>query len=115
MVCSGHSRPVRQGRHRDWCGLLLVGTTQNIPNLLTGGNNGIGKETVKALLAKNAKVYIAGHSKQRVDATIQELKAETGNEAIFLELELASLSAVKAAAQAFQRLERKLDILINNA
>ncbi|KAJ6570277.1 hypothetical protein DFH09DRAFT_1154526 [Mycena vulgaris] len=93
----------------------------NIPDLsgkiiiVTGGNSGIGKETVKALLSKNAKVYIASHNKARVDAAIEELKETTGNTAFFIELDLASLSSVKAAAQAFQRLESKLDVLINNA
>jgi retinol dehydrogenase-12 len=96
-------------------------TVDDIPDLsgkiiiVTGGNSGIGKETVKALLAKNAKVYIASHNKDRVDAAIQELKAITNNEAFFLELNLASLHSVKAAAEAFQRLESKLDVLINNA
>ncbi len=56
----------------------------------------------QALLAKKAKVYIAAHSKARSDAAIQELKALTDNEALFLELDLADLSAVKRAAHAYQ-------------
>ncbi|KAF7795538.1 hypothetical protein EIP86_006700 [Pleurotus ostreatoroseus] len=83
--------------------------------IVTGGNSGIGKETVKALLAKKAKVYIAAHNQARCDAAIQELKTLTSNEALFLDLDLADLSAVKRAAQAFQEKESKLDILINNA
>ena len=83
--------------------------------LYVGGNSGIGKETVKALLSKQAKVYIASRDRSRVEAAIQELKSVTGKEAYFLELDLASLSSVKAAAQAFQQLETKLDVLINNA
>lgn len=83
--------------------------------MASGGNSGIGKETVKALLSKHAKVYIASHDKARVEATVQELKSATDNEAHFLKLDLASLSSVKDAAQAFQQLESKLDVLINNA
>jgi len=83
--------------------------------IVTGGNSGIGQETVKALLAKNAKVYIASHNKARVDAVIEDLKTLTGNEALFLELDLANLSSVKASALAFQQMESKLDVLINNA
>lgn len=96
-------------------------SVDNIPDLsdkviiVTGGNSGIGKETVRALLSKNAKVYIASHNQARVDTAIEELEKATGNKALFLELNLASLSSVKAAAQAFQRLESKLDVLINNA
>ncbi|KAJ8088004.1 short-chain alcohol dehydrogenase [Marasmius tenuissimus] len=101
--------------------------------LVTGGNSGIGKETVKALLNHKAKVYIAGHSKERCEAAIQELKTQTGSEALFLHLDLASLNSVKAAAEEFQRSvcfarskdpssdmypiprrETRLDVLINN-
>ncbi|KAF7330985.1 NAD(P)-binding protein [Mycena venus] len=96
-------------------------SVEKIPDLsgkiviVTGGNSGIGKETVKALLAKNAKVYIASHNRARVEAAMRELEQATGNKALFIELNLSSLSSVKAAAEAFQRLETKLDILINNA
>jgi retinol dehydrogenase-12 len=87
----------------------------------------------KALLYKKAKVYIASHSETRVKATIQELKELTGQEALFIELELSSLSSVRAAAQQFQqfvpaslsrlsrnkysncRQESKLHVLFNNA
>ncbi|KAK1229731.1 short-chain alcohol dehydrogenase [Marasmius sp. AFHP31] len=82
--------------------------------LVTGGNSGIGKETVKALLSHKARVYIAGHSKERCEAAIQELRTQTGNEALFLHLDLASLNSVKAAADEFQRRETRLDVLINN-
>ncbi|KAF9031270.1 NAD(P)-binding protein, partial [Hymenopellis radicata] len=95
-------------------------SVEDIPDLsgkviiVTGGNSGIGEETVKALLSKNAKVYIASHNKARVEATIQGLKGVTDNEALFIDLDLASLSSVKAAAETFQKLESKLDVLINN-
>ncbi|KAL0564314.1 hypothetical protein V5O48_017732, partial [Marasmius crinis-equi] len=82
--------------------------------IVTGGNSGIGKETVKALLNHKAKVYMAGHSKERSEAAIQELKTDTGNEALFLHLDPASLSSAKAAAEEFQIRETKLDVLINN-
>lgn len=70
---------------------------------------------MKALLAKNAKVYIASHNQARVDAAIKELEEATSNKAFFIELNLASLNSVKAAAGAFQKLESKLDVLIINA
>ncbi|KAF8918202.1 NAD-binding protein [Mucidula mucida] len=73
--------------------------------IVTGGNSGIGDETV----------YIASHDKTRVDTTIQALKSVIYNEALFIDLDLASLRSVKAAAETFQKLESKLDVLINNA
>ncbi|EIW79062.1 NAD(P)-binding protein [Coniophora puteana RWD-64-598 SS2] len=83
--------------------------------IVTGGSTGIGRETVKALLTHNAKVYIAARNEAQSKATITALARETGNEAIFLSLDLASLRSVKAAAEEFMRQEVQLDILFNNA
>ncbi|KAF7303594.1 NAD(P)-binding protein [Mycena indigotica] len=47
--------------------------------LVTGGNSGIGFETVKALLAHNAKVYLAARSKSKATEAINALEAATGN------------------------------------
>jgi len=83
--------------------------------IVTGGNSGIGQETVKALLQHNAKVYIAGHSKERCEIAIRELRNQTGKEAIFMDIDLANLGKIKMAVAEFQKLEPKLDVLINNA
>ncbi|KAG8998200.1 hypothetical protein FRB94_007171 [Tulasnella sp. JGI-2019a] len=82
--------------------------------IVTGGNSGIGKETVKVLLSKNAKVYMASRSRERAEAAIQELKKITGREAIFLELDLANLDAVTRSAQEFKGKEYALHILFNS-
>ncbi|KAK1221968.1 short-chain alcohol dehydrogenase [Marasmius sp. AFHP31] len=65
--------------------------------VVTGGNTGIGYETAKAVLVKNAKVY------------------ETGKDAYFLKLDLSSFASIEQAAQEFLRLENQLHILFNNA
>jgi hypothetical protein len=57
----------------------------------------------QALLNHNAKVYIATRNREKTESAIQDLKAETGKEAIFLKLDLASLKSVKAAAEEFLR------------
>ena len=49
------------------------------------------------MLLKNAKVYMASRSKERAEEAIAKLKVETGNETIFLQLDLASLDSVKRA------------------
>ena len=91
--------------------------------IVTGGNTGIGKETIKArsafflratnylslifvaqaLLMKDAKVYMASRNKEKAEAAIDDLKRETGREAIYLELDLADLTVVKRAAETFIR------------
>lgn len=83
--------------------------------LVTGGNSGLGKETAKELLKRNAKVYIAARSKEKAEEAIRELEKETGQKAHFLELDLADLRSVKTAAEDFMRRESQLHILYNNA
>ncbi|KAJ7621215.1 NAD-P-binding protein [Roridomyces roridus] len=81
---------------------------------ITGGTGGIGKETAKILLSKNAKVYIAGRGVSGGEQAVKELAQSTGNTPIFVKLDLADLKAVKAAAEEYKSKESKLDILFNN-
>lgn len=71
--------------------------------IVTGGYAGIGKETAYAMLHKNAKVYIAGRNRAKADTAIRDLKERTGKEALFLQLDLASLRGIHKAAAEFQR------------
>jgi retinol dehydrogenase-12 len=57
----------------------------------------------QVLLTKNAKVYIACRDKAKGEAVVGELKEVTGKEAIFLQLDLANLKSIKAAAEEFLR------------
>jgi len=82
--------------------------------IVTGGNAGIGKETVKALLTKNAKVYIAGRDEAKCRLAIEELRNETSRTALFLQLDLANLKSIKETVAQFQKHESELHILINN-
>jgi len=82
--------------------------------IVTGGNSGVGKETCKALLSKNAKVYMASRNKDKADAAIAELKEVTRKEAIFLPLDLASLSSIESSVETFKSQESHLHILFNN-
>ncbi|KAJ7198051.1 NAD-P-binding protein [Mycena haematopus] len=82
--------------------------------IVTGGNTGIGYETVKQLLLKNAKVYLAARSAEKAAAAIKRLEAETKKTAIFLQLDLADLRSVRKAAETFLAQESRLDLLFNN-
>ncbi|SCV67144.1 BQ2448_5790 [Microbotryum intermedium] len=83
--------------------------------IVTGGNAGIGYETVKVLLKKNAKVYLAARSQDKAEKAIAHLKEETGKEAHFLKLNLGDLASIKSSAEEFLSKETKLDVLFNNA
>ena len=71
--------------------------------IVTGANTGIGYETAKELLKKNAKVYLACRSTEKAEKAIAKLKEETGKEGIFLQLDLGELKSIKKAAEEFLR------------
>ncbi|KAJ7054315.1 hypothetical protein C8F01DRAFT_1212025 [Mycena amicta] len=74
--------------------------------LVTGGNSGIGYETVKQLLLKNATVYLAARSPDKAAQAIEKLAQETnGKRAVFF---------VRRAAEEFLKKEERLDVLFNN-
>ncbi|TFK40853.1 hypothetical protein BDQ12DRAFT_680150 [Crucibulum laeve] len=94
---------------------------EDIPDLsgkimiVTGANTGIGKETVKALLQHDAKIYMACRTRSKAEDAIRDLMEQTGKEAHFLQLDLADLKSIKAAAEEFQSKEKELHVLFNNA
>ena len=55
----------------------------------------------QVLLEHNAKVYMAARDRKKAEVAIEELKKETGREALFLELNLANLASVRKAAESF--------------
>ena len=58
---------------------------------------------MKALLQHNAKVYMASRSRDKAEAAIEDLKKDTGREAIFLELDLTDYTSIHKAAEEFLR------------
>lgn len=84
--------------------------------LVTGGNQGIGYETVLALARKGATVVMASRSESRANEAIAQIKAQVPSAAVeFLHLDLADLQNVVQAAGSFAAKHDRLDVLINNA
>ncbi|KAH8590062.1 hypothetical protein B0O99DRAFT_635535 [Bisporella sp. PMI_857] len=85
--------------------------------IVTGGNNGLGKETIFQLSKHNPRqLYMGARSKFKADEAIKDIKKTVPNANIkFLEIDIASLASVKRAADAFLAENDRLDILINNA
>jgi NAD(P)-dependent dehydrogenase (short-subunit alcohol dehydrogenase family) len=70
------------------------------------------------LYGRNAKVYIAARSGEKSTEAIKSIKrAHPGSrgELVYLHLDLADLTTIKASADKFLRNEKKLDVLWNNA
>ncbi|WFD18444.1 hypothetical protein MCAP1_000647 [Malassezia caprae] len=84
--------------------------------IVTGGNSGIGFETVKQLLNKNAKVYLCARNPERANAAIAKLRdMNLPGTVEYLPLDLASLDAIKSFADNYLSKEKTLDMLFNNA
>ena len=84
--------------------------------LVTGGNAGIGKETILYLVSKNAKVYMGCRSSTKGQAAIDSIHTLVPEANIhLLILDHMDLASVKSAAHDFITKEPKLHGLINNA
>jgi NAD(P)-dependent dehydrogenase (short-subunit alcohol dehydrogenase family) len=84
--------------------------------LVTGANTGIGKEAVRALAARGARVFLACRSESSGRRAIDEIAAQTGNRSLeLLSLDLGDLDSVRRCAEAFLTAGEPLHVLINNA
>lgn len=84
--------------------------------LVTGGNTGIGRAAARAFAERGGRVFIAGRSREKGQAAVAGIAAETGNDAVtFLHLDLADLSSVRRCAAEFLALGEPLHVLLNNA
>lgn len=94
----------------------------NMPDLqekvviVTGGNSGLGFESVKAFVRKGAKVILACRSVEKGEqARLKILKEVPAAKIETAELDLTDLESVRRFAKAFQKNHSRLDVLLNNA
>ena len=84
--------------------------------LVTGGNSGLGLETVRALAGAGGHVVIASRTEAKADAAASAVRREHPNATLStLVLDLADLSSVEAAAAELARRHDQLDRLVANA
>jgi retinol dehydrogenase 12 len=82
--------------------------------LITGANTGIGRASAVALARRGAKLYLAGRSEARHSEVLAEIRAARGD-AMYLPLDLADFSSIRACAARFMALDQPLHVLLNNA
>ncbi len=89
--------------------------------IVTGGNSGIGKESVLALCKMGANVVIAcretayGNEKPVAEVIGEIERLVPGAQLSFLPLDLASLASIRNFAALFTKRHAQLDVLLNNA
>lgn len=83
--------------------------------LITGSNTGLGFETARVLAARDGNIILACRSKDKAEAAMAEIRAETRKAKLgFIALDLSDLAAVRTAAKEVLA-GPKIDVLINNA
>lgn len=97
----------------------MVHTVQTLRNqviLVTGATDGLGKRVARDLAARGATVLLHGRSREKGEATLQEIREATGNQKLnYYNADFSSLDAVRQLSEEIQTDQERLDVLINNA
>jgi NAD(P)-dependent dehydrogenase (short-subunit alcohol dehydrogenase family) len=84
--------------------------------LVTGATDGLGKRVARELAAKGATVLLHGRSPERLEASLEEVRSQTGSEKLGSYVaDLSSLDEVRGLAEQILTEQYRLDVLINNA
>jgi len=97
-------------------------TSNNLPDLsgktiiVTGGNSGLGAESVKVFAEQGAQIVMAVRSIEKGEEVKSTFLKVCDDLAIdVMQLDLTNLQSIKSFAQQFKAKYTKLDILLNNA
>ncbi|OBT61004.1 hypothetical protein VE03_09725 [Pseudogymnoascus sp. 23342-1-I1] len=108
----------------NYVGGVIFDPDRDIPDLsgkvilVTGGNAGLGKETILRLAKHNPeKIFLGARSRPKAENAISSLKASVPNNVniCWLPLDLTSIKSIRDAAEQFNAQSSRLDILILNA
>jgi NAD(P)-dependent dehydrogenase (short-subunit alcohol dehydrogenase family) len=84
--------------------------------LVTGATDGLGKALALELAARGAAILLHGRSPPRLDDTLREIRAATGNDRLSTHVaDFSSLEDVRRLGVEVGRDEARIDVLVNNA
>ncbi|XP_014248608.1 retinol dehydrogenase 13-like [Cimex lectularius] len=84
--------------------------------IVTGANTGIGKETVRELAKRKARVIMACRNLKSCEKAREEIVLETKNKYVYCrKCDLSSQQSIREFAKRILSEEKRLDVLINNA
>ena len=84
--------------------------------IVTGANTGIGLEVARGLAMHRARVILACRNRDKGVAAVEELRSDTCNDRVDLELvDVALTKSVRAFAERVRARHDRLDVLVNNA
>jgi 3-oxoacyl-[acyl-carrier protein] reductase len=83
--------------------------------LVTGSSQGIGRAAALAFAAEGARVGVTYHRERARAEDVVERITTAGGDALAVELDLARLDTIHAAAGAMLARWGRIDVLVNNA
>ncbi len=83
--------------------------------LVTGANQGIGKETALALARMGATVVMTSRDAAKGDAALADVRSRSGGNAELMLADFGSFASIRQLAAEFQAKHARLDVLVNNA
>lgn len=84
--------------------------------VITGANAGIGFATASAMAARGAHVILGCRSRERGLEAERSIREQTGSATVdFMQLDMSSLTSIRAFSDAVHLKFDRLDILVNNA
>ena len=89
---------------------------ENKTFLVTGGTDGIGRETAMQLVRLGARVLVHGRDEEKGAQVLDDINRDTCNEKVSLYLaDFSSLADVKRMTEDIKRENTELHVLVNNA
>ncbi|KAH6874148.1 hypothetical protein B0T10DRAFT_499208 [Thelonectria olida] len=86
--------------------------------LVTGGNSGLGKQSILELAKHNPQeIWLGARSRTKAEEAISDIRSQVPNAPPIrpLQMDLASFESVHGAAKTFSQQSNRLDILLLNA